>query len=71
MDAREAELYDELGRLAESLDNGLHALKLPGLPERIHIDGMSGIMREVRDKLADIVRRETHDDPWADMPMDG
>lgn len=65
------ELADEIGRLADQLDNGLHALKLQGLPDKIHIEGMSGIMREVRDKLAEIVKRETGDDPWADNPLEG
>lgn len=65
------ELADELGRLADQLDNGLYALKLPGLPDKLHLEGMSGVMREVRDKLAEIVKRETGDDPWADNPLGG
>ena len=65
------ELFEEIGQLADKLDAGLYALKLPGLPDRLHIEGMSGIMRETRDKRAEIVRRETGDDPWADNPLEG
>lgn len=62
---------DEIGQLADQLDSALYSLKLPGLPDRLHIEGLSGTMRAVRDKLAEIVRRETGDDPWQDAPLDG
>lgn len=65
------ELAEEIGQLADKLDAGLYALKLPGLPDKLHIEGMSGVMRETRDKLAEIVKRETGDDPWADNPLEG
>lgn len=65
------ELMDEIGQLADQLDNALYALKLPGLPDRLHIEGLSGTMRGVRDKLASIVREQTGDDPWADNPLEG
>jgi hypothetical protein len=64
------ELFEELGQLADSLDSGLHATKMK-LPPSIHITGMSGIMRNVRDKLAEIVKRETGEDPWETNPLDG
>ena len=65
------ELFDEIGQLADQLDAGLYPLKMRGLPDRLHIEGMSGLMREVRDKLVEIVKRETGDDPWADNPLEG
>jgi hypothetical protein len=64
------ELFEELGELADRLDSGLHATKMQ-LPPSIHIGGMSGIMRDVRDKLAEIVKRETGEDPWETNPLDG
>lgn len=62
---------DEIGRLADQLDNALFGLKLPGLPDRLHIEGLSGTMREVRDKLAEIVKRETGENPWDGNPLMG
>ena len=42
---------DVVGRARDSLDNGLAATKLPGLPAAIHLQGLTGIMRDVRDRL--------------------
>lgn len=66
-----SDTMDEIGRLADQLDSALYALKLPGLPDRIHVEGLSGTIRQVRDKLAEIVKRETGKDPWADNPLEG
>lgn len=64
------ELFEEIGQLADMLDAALYPLKL-SFPDRIKIDGMAGCIREARDKLAAIVKRETGDDPWADNPLEG
>lgn len=63
--------WDRIGRYADQLDAGLHAVKIPGLDPKIHIEGTSGIMREVRDGLATIVRDETGVDPWETNPFRG
>lgn len=54
---------DALGRLVDSLDNGIAATNLP-LPPNLHIDGMKGIMEDVRDKLRSFLAGQGFD-PWA------
>lgn len=59
------EQADEIGQLADRLDTILYSVKLPVSPQ-IHIDGMSGVIREVRNELVRIVRANLSYDPWAD-----
>jgi hypothetical protein len=51
------ELLDRIGRLAEQLDNSLFGYKnLKNLPDRIHLEGLSGTMESVRNELAAIYK---------------
>lgn len=57
---------DEIGQLADKLDASLYSLKLP-ISKDIHITGLSGVIREVRDELVKIVRKNLEHDPWEDQ----
>lgn len=61
---------EHLGTLADKLDAGLYPMRL-AIPDATKIDGMAGIMREVRDAIVEIVRQETGEDPWEDEPLEG
>jgi hypothetical protein len=51
------QILDQIGRLAEQLDNSLFSYKnMKSLPDRIHLEGLSGTMADVRDKLAEIYK---------------
>ena len=58
---------DDLGVLADRLDAALHATRIP-MPDRLKIDGLKGVVIEVRDRLMDYVRQEMGDDPWDGNP---
>lgn len=57
---------DEIGQLADRLDSSLYALKLP-ISQEIHITGLSGVILDVRNELARIVRANLEHDPWEDQ----
>lgn len=49
------ELLERIGQLAEQLDNSLFSYKtMKNIPDRIHLRGLSGTMKSVRDELAAI-----------------
>lgn len=50
---------DRIGELAEQLDSSLFMLQNTKgkLPADIHVEGLSGTMREVRDALAEIYKQ--------------
>lgn len=56
---------EEIGTLADSADNALAALAMP-LPERLHIEGMKGVLEDVRAKLRAYYVQETGENPWED-----
>jgi hypothetical protein len=60
------EQADEIGQLADRLDTILYSVKLP-VSSAIHIQGMSGVIRDVRNELVRIVRASLSYDPWADQ----
>jgi hypothetical protein len=64
-------LSDRLGQIADNLDSALFPQKLPGLPASLHLEGLSGSVRQCRDELAAIVRELSGEDPWADNPLEG
>ena len=47
---------DEIGQLADKLD-----------ASRYSLTGLSGVIREVRDELVKIVRKNLEHDPWEDQ----
>jgi hypothetical protein len=61
------EAFEEIGQLSDELDNALAALSLP-IDKQIHIDGMSHVMRNVRNELRRIVRTQIEYDPWEFEP---
>lgn len=61
---------DTLGRLADGLDAVLYSAKLP-LPPSMHIEALTCKIREARDTVAEIVRKETGEDPWATNQLRG
>lgn len=55
MDQKLATLLENIGQCAEQLDDALFALKtMNSLPPAMHIQGLSGTTREVRDALVEI-----------------
>jgi len=64
------EQHERLGRLADRLDAILYGTKLP-LPPHIHIECMSGTVREVRDEIANLYVELTGVNPWEDNPLEG
>jgi hypothetical protein len=64
------EQAERLGVLADELDAVLYSVKLP-LPPTLHIEAMTGKIRETRDTLASVVREATGGDPWATNPLRG
>lgn len=58
---------EEIGLLSDQLDNALHAARLP-LPPAIHIEGMTAIISNVRDRLRALVIQSTGEDPWEHHP---
>lgn len=61
---------DRLGQIADSLDACLYPLQLK-LADSIKIEGMAGSMREARDKLVELVKEITGEDPWETNPLVG
>lgn len=59
--------FDELGKLADRLDNALAATRLPVSPA-MHIEGMKGIISDVRDELRSIAKTGLGYDPWELQP---
>ena len=52
------ELLDEIGQMAEGIDNVLFGYQnMKQLPDRIHLTAMSAKLEEVRDKLAEIYKK--------------
>lgn len=58
---------EELGLLADKLDNGVAATALPIEP-RLHVEGMKGIMEEVRDGLKAFLASKGYN-PWNEHPL--
>ncbi|WP_299327570.1 hypothetical protein [Parasphingopyxis sp.] len=57
------EELDELGQMSDSLDSAL-AMQAVSLPPQMHIEGMTAVMEEVRDKLRRFVVDRADHDPW-------
>lgn len=51
---------ETLGQLVDRLENGLAALQLP-VGDRIHVEGLSGIMREIHTELRMLLVERGHD----------
>lgn len=57
------ELLDEIGQMAEGIDNVLFAYtNLKSLSPDIHLQAMSGKLTEVRDRLAEIYKENGGDE---------
>ncbi len=51
------EILDRIGQLAETLDNSLFGYQnMKQLPAHIHLQGLTGTMKEVRDELLQIYK---------------
>lgn len=61
---------ERLGKLADELDAMLYSVKLP-LPPALHMEALTGKIRETRDALVEVFREETGEDPWADNRLVG
>lgn len=55
---------DDLGTLVDCLDNAYHASLLP-LPDQLHVEGLVGSVKSVRDELRAILARLGYN-PWGD-----
>jgi hypothetical protein len=58
---------EQIGRLADRVDNLAHALQLP-LPAAMHVEQLRAALPEIRDALRLIYTAETGDDPWSTHP---
>lgn len=58
---------DTLGRLVDKLENALASLEMP-LPPALHIEGMKGIVTDVRDSLKLFVVDRLGHNPWEFQP---
>jgi len=56
-----------LGLMADRLDNAVSATSLP-LPPAMHVEGMKGILTDVRDELRAFVVARLGHDPWEFHP---
>ena len=61
---------DRLGRLADSLDAVLYAVRLP-LSPNTHIEQLVREIRSARDEITKIVVAETGNDPWETNRLTG
>lgn len=52
-----------IGRLADKADNFVHSTALPVDPA-IHVEGLTGGMKEIRDELRKFYCDATGTDPW-------
>lgn len=48
---------DEIGQMAEGCDSVLFGYQNMKLPDRIHLQGLSGKLKEVRDFLAELYKK--------------
>jgi hypothetical protein len=58
---------EQLGRLADRVDNLAHALQLP-MPAAMHVAQLRAALPEIRDALRLIYTAETGEDPWGTHP---
>lgn len=61
---------ERLGQLADRLDAILYSAKMP-LPPDIHLHGICGAAREVRDEIASLVVEISGENPWEHNPLEG
>lgn len=60
------EVLETVGRLADKANNFFHATQLPGLPPEIHIEGLAGGMKDIRDELRKVYVEVSGEDPRED-----
>jgi hypothetical protein len=58
---------EQIGRLADRVDNLAHALQLP-MPAAMHVAQLRAALPEIRDALRLIYTAETGEDPWSTHP---
>lgn len=61
------EQLEQIGLLADKADNLLGAVKLP-LPPHVHIQGMTGGLKDIRSELREIYKAVSGSDPWEHHP---
>lgn len=59
--------FEIVGRLADKADNFVHSAVLPVDPA-IHVEGLTGGMKEIRDELRKFYVEATGSNPWKDTP---
>lgn len=59
------ESKDTIGELSDTLDNLLHAAKLP-LPPQMHLTQLTAHIEQARDILRRVYYVETGENPWGD-----
>lgn len=57
------EAVSRIGDLADKADNLLAATVLP-VPDSLHIQGLKGGMRQIKEELRDCYRALSGEDPW-------
>lgn len=56
---------EKIGALSDTLDNILHAAKLP-LPPKMHLEQLTAHIEQARDILRRVYYVETGENPWGD-----
>lgn len=57
------ENLERVGEAADTCDNLIFAAKMP-LPPEIHLEGILGSLRTLRDTLREVYTAEAGHDPW-------
>lgn len=59
--------WDQLGKMADRLDNLTYSAKLP-LPANLHLKAILGNLEEMRDELRQFVVDGSGENPWQGQP---
>lgn len=64
------DLERRLGAIVDRAENALHGMKMPVNPT-IHLQGLEGILREIRDDARKVYVEIEGNDPWETSELDG
>lgn len=64
-----ADTWEEVGLIADTLDNALAFAKLP-VPDAQKVDALLSMAKDARDRLRAVVVRESGENPWEFHPED-
>lgn len=59
------EQLEEIGLIADKLDNCIAMLANPMVPAHLHIDCLKSLLPEYSERLKTIVKQSTKSNPWS------